>query len=288
MGKTIFKTYLAALIAVALSIGLLVLIDFVWFIPVGSINYSNLILEFTLSMFALVPFFSIQKYKGSQFYWSLNFGFYLLFTSYFVDALDQLFLHTILYTVILEKISLIIAAIFIFTGSKQWMKSYETIALTDDLTEVANRRLIRQLITHEMTVSRNNVSTFSLAIIDIDLFKDINDKHGHYMGDKVLSLFAQLIKSYLSEKNEIGRWGGEEFLVLLVDKDLEQAKKSMDTLRNKIAQHTFPGEGKEIKLTVSMGVSQMQQDDDFETLFIRTDKLLFKAKQNGRNKIEAR
>ena len=289
MDKTIFKTYFPAVLTVVLSVFLFLWIDIAWFTPVDTINYSNLILEFTLSMFALVPFFAIQKYKERRFYWNLNFGFFLLFTSYFVDAQDQIYLHTIVYTVIFEKITLIIAAIFIFFGSKQWMKSYEAIALTDDLTEVANRRLIRQLVSREMLLCSNNESTFSLAIIDIDFFKDINDKHGHFIGDKVLKSFAQLVKTSLDEKNKVGRWGGEEFLVMLIDQDLNQAKKSMEALRDKIAQFVFSEQGKEIKMTVSIGISQMQtNDDDFETLFIRADKLLFKAKQNGRNQIKAR
>lgn len=288
MDKTILKTYLPAFLTVVLSIGLFILIDIVWFTPVGTINYSNLILEFTLSMFALVPFFAIQQYKNNGFYWSLNFGFYLLFASYIIDALDQLFLHTILYTVILEKITLIVAAIFIFIGSKQWMKSYENIALTDDLTEVANRRLIRQIISHEMKVSRNDNSTFSLAIIDIDFFKDINDNHGHYFGDKVLKLFAQLIKNSLSEESELGRWGGEEFLVMLKEHDINQAKESMEMLRKKIAQHNFIVDDKEIKITASIGISQMQnKDEDFESLFIRADKFMFQAKESGRNQFKS-
>jgi diguanylate cyclase (GGDEF)-like protein len=288
MDKTIFKTYFPAVLTVVLSVFLFLWIDIAWFTPVDTINYSNLILEFTLSMFALVPFFAIQKYKERRFYWNLNFGFFLLFTSYFVDAQDQIYLHTIVYTVIFEKITLIIAAIFIFFGSKQWMKSYEAIALTDDLTEVANRRLIRQLVSREMLLCSNNESTFSLAIIDIDFFKDINDKHGHHIGDKALKLFAQLIQNFICEKSKLGRWGGEEFLVMLKEQDILQARKSMERLREKIAKHTFLIDDKEIKMTASIGISQMQnKDEDFESLFIRADEFMFKAKESGRNQFRS-
>jgi diguanylate cyclase (GGDEF)-like protein len=286
--KTILKTYLPAFLTVALSICLFLLTDYIWFVQVDTIKYSYLILEFTLSMFALVPFFAIQKYKERRFYWCLNFGFYLLFASYFVDALDQIFLHTKVYTVILEKITLIVAAIFIFYGSKQWMKSYEEIALTDDLTEVANRRLIRQLISHEMKMCSGNDSTFSLAIIDIDFFKNINDKHGHHMGDKALKLFAQLIKASLVSESKMGRWGGEEFLVMLKGQDIHQAKKNMEILREKIAKHNFVIDDQEIKMTASIGISQLHNNDkDFESLFIRADKLMFQAKESGRNQFKS-
>jgi len=107
-------------------------------------------LELLISLFALVPLFAIQKYKNNKFYWNLNIGFYLLFLSYFVDAIDQIFIHSILYTFLLEKATLVIAAMFIYVGSKQWMKSFEEVALTDYLTQIPNRRLISQLVNKEI------------------------------------------------------------------------------------------------------------------------------------------
>jgi len=280
--------YLTTLLAVVMSIGLFLFIDYTYFSPVNRINYSNLILELTLSMFALVPLFAIQKYKGRQFYWNLNFGFYLLFVSYLVDALDQLFLHGILYTVLLEKITLIIAALFIFFGSKQWMRSYEIIALTDDLTNIANRRLIRKIVTKEIKHFQNHTGVFSLAIIDIDYFKVINDKYGHNIGDITLKSFAQLLKSVLDENYELGRWGGEEFLVLLKNKDIAQAEEEMNALRKKIADHVFTVSGKAINFTISTGISQVvKQDQEFESLFNRADRVLFQAKQMGRNQVKS-
>ena len=100
-------------------------------------------------------------------------------------------------------------------------------------------------------MSRNDNSRFSLAIIDIDFFKDINDNHGHFVGDKVLKLFAQLINTSISEESKLGRWGGEEFLILLKDKDINQAMEIMEMLREKIAKHTFVIDDNEIKVTVS-------------------------------------
>lgn len=282
-----WKTFLSTAIIVMVSFGLFLLFDLAVFSPVNRINYSNLILESTLSMFALIPLFAIQKYKSSRFYLFLNLGFYLLFASYLVDALDQLFLHSIIYTVFFEKITLIIAAIFIFIGSKQWMRSYEIISLTDDLTEVANRRLIRQLVTEEIIHYRNSKAVFSLAIIDIDYFKAINDKYGHHIGDKTLKLFAQLIKSSIGAQNKLGRWGGEEFLLLLKNKDIQQAQECMSELRRKIEQYIFSVAGQSIKMTISIGISQIyQQDEEFERLFNNADINLFKAKQLGRNRVE--
>ena len=91
-------------------------------------------LELLLSLFILFPLFAIQKYKNNKFYFSLNIGFYLLFLSYFVDAIAQIFIHSIFFTVLMEKVTLVSAAIFIFIGSKQWMQRFEEISLTDDLT----------------------------------------------------------------------------------------------------------------------------------------------------------
>jgi len=251
------------------------------------INYFNLIIESLVSIFVLYLLFAIQCFKKNKFYWNLNIGFYLLFVSYYVDAMDQIFIHSVLYTVLLEKITLVIAIIYIFIGVRQWMSSFENLSLTDDLTRIPNRRLVSQLIEKEIINCNKSNAEFSLAIVDIDLFKDINDDFGHNIGDKVLSLFAQLLDENLSEKHNVGRWGGEEFLIILKETNLKQAQKIMDGLRVKISQHKFLINNLSIQFTVSIGLSQYQNDkDNLESLFIQADKALYKAKKQGRNKVE--
>ncbi len=218
-----------------------------------------------------------------DFYKSLSVGYLLLFISYFVDSIDQIFIHSILYTVLMEKTTLILAAAFIYIGSKKWMENFKAVSLTDDLTEIPNRKLCHEIIAKEILISQKQVSYLCLAVLDIDYFKGINDKHGHNTGDKILKSFAQLLSEQTRKGDSIGRWGGEEFLILLKDIDIDCAYKSLDLLRNKIALYDFGDKNQSLTITVSIGIAQMNKTDNFESLFIRADKVLFEAKEAGRN-----
>ena len=262
----------------------LLFIDLISFPLFNKINYLNLIVEFLLSLIAAFLLVVIQKYKNHNFYPMLNMGFYLLFLSYSADAIDQIFIHSIIYTAIIEKVALFIAAILIFIGSKQWMKSFERLSLTDDLTNIPNRKLITKLMNKEILSAEKNNSSFCFAIIDIDFFKQINDKHGHSIGDEVLALFAKLLNNIKQDDDVIGRWGGEEFILIIKNADHQLVIRALNKMRHKIAQHIFAIEGIKLNLTVSIGVSWFGTlHNDFKKLFNDADKALYKAKSSGRN-----
>lgn len=229
--------------------------------------------------------YAIQLYKKFNFYKTLNFGYFLLFVSYFIDSIDQIFIHSILYTVVMEKSTLLLAAIFIYIGSKQWMENFKAISLTDDLTDIPNRKLCRESITREIIIGQKYETSLCLAVIDIDHFKSINDKYGHNVGDKVLQAFAQKLTHLIRDQDSVGRWGGEEFIVLLKGIDLEGAIKAMSRLKVNVSGHKFIFDEIEVNITTSIGISQMTQEDDFESLFVKADKVLFEAKNSGRNKV---
>lgn len=273
---------------VLVSCILVITLDLLLFLKFPKINFFNLILEFLLSLFILVPLFAIQKYKNNKFYLSLNIGFYLLFLSYFVDAIDQIFIHSVFYTVLLEKFTLVSAAIFVYIGSKQWMQSFEELALTDYLTQIPNRRLISQMVNAEISKCKKEDRLLSLAIIDIDYFKKINDEHGHNVGDKILKSFAKFLSVSINKNYNIGRWGGEEFIVLMKETKIDQAKAIMDDLRIRISKEIFHHHGEiNQSFTVSIGLSQWHDEgNDFESLLIKADKALYRAKKSGRNKVE--
>lgn len=244
-------------------------------------------LELLLALFILVPLFAIQKYKNTSFYLYLNIGFYLLFLSYFVDAIDQIFIHSILFTFILEKAALVLAAIFIYIGSRQWMKCFEDIANTDYLTEVPNRRLISQIVNTEISNHTKEHNKLILAIIDIDYFKKINDEFGHSTGDAVLKAFAKFLNKSLNYNDVIGRWGGEEFIILMKNTDKDKAKLFMESLRINVSKNDFHYKGRNHSITISIGLSEYNaQSDDFESLLIKADKALYNAKNTGRNKVQ--
>lgn len=266
---------------------LVITIDLYMFHKFPKMNFFNMGLELLLSLFILVPLFAIQNYKRNKFYFNLNIGFFLLFLSYFVDAVDQIFMHSILFTVLMEKTTLVCAAVFIYIGSKQWMQSFEKIALTDYLTQIPNRKLISQIIETEICHCKKYGGCLSIAIIDIDYFKNINDEFGHNTGDEVLKMFSSFLIMSLDHNDEIGRWGGEEFVVLIKDTKLSQAKFNMEKLRTQIESEKFLSENFSHQLTVSIGLSQWTKaSDNFESLFIKADKALYQAKKSGRNKVE--
>ncbi len=220
------------------------------------------------------------------FYKTLALGYYLLFVSYFVDSIDQIFIHSIGYTVVMEKITLIASFVFIFFGTKKWMENYQQIALTDDLTQLPNRKLIRQRINNLIKTCKNNPSIFSLVIIDIDFFKKINDQHGHYYGDKILRQFAKLISSSLNNNEMLGRWGGEEFVLIKKNTDKKTALIELESLRKAIAKRSFKIDNEFVKMTASFGVSEYKcTKQDFKGLFMEADKAMYNAKNSGRNRI---
>jgi diguanylate cyclase (GGDEF)-like protein len=271
---------------VSISWTLLLLIDVLSFPLFENINFFNLTLELTLSILSLYPLFILQKFTQLGFYKILTLGFFLLSMSYFVDAIDQIFIHTIFYTVVMEKITLFIAVILIFIGSKRWMADFEELSLTDDLTKLPNRKLINQLVNKEITFCNKNSSIFCLAIIDIDYFKNINDQYGHNIGDSVLTLFANLLSELKDPLDIVGRWGGEEFVIIVKNVSKEEALIKLNRVRVKISHHLFEVDQKQMYLTASFGICQYNYPQyNFKKLFIDADKALYLAKDSGRNKV---
>jgi diguanylate cyclase (GGDEF)-like protein len=157
------------------------------------------------------------------------------------------------------------------------------LANTDSLTAVFNRAKIEQTLTIEVLRSRRYKHPLSIIIADIDHFKQVNDTYGHNAGDLVLTGIASILKHHVREVDTVGRWGGEEFLIVCPETTAEGAKKLAEKLRKKIEKHHFKDIG--IK-TISMGVAQIEIDDWDEDMIKRADKNLYKAKKAGRNRVE--
>jgi diguanylate cyclase (GGDEF)-like protein len=157
------------------------------------------------------------------------------------------------------------------------------LANTDGLTSIYNRSKIEQILTIEVLRSRRYKHPLSIIIADIDHFKNVNDTYGHSVGDVVLSGIAYLMKQHVREVDTIGRWGGEEFLIVCPETTADGARKLAEKLRKKIEKHHFKDVG--IK-TVSMGVAQIEEDDWDEDMIKRADRNLYKAKRGGRNRVE--
>ena len=161
------------------------------------------------------------------------------------------------------------------------LKKYESLASVDPLTTVYNHGRMETEIKNALDyVTKQNMPA-SCMILDIDHFKNVNDNYGHSVGDNTLKNFAGALLDYLKEKNStVGRWGGEEFVVVCYDQDLEHAEIKAEKIRNMIGEMDFPSAG---NITCSIGVTEIKDNDTLDSAFERMDKALYQAKSEGRN-----
>lgn len=157
------------------------------------------------------------------------------------------------------------------------------LAITDPLTGIANRRGLNIRLQEELARAERYRDTFSILLLDLDHFKDVNDSYGHDLGDAALRDFAQLIAEECREPDLAGRWGGEEFMMILPQVDLAAAYDVASRVRERVEQADLAGiDG----LTISVGVATLEKGDTPEDLFVRADRALYRAKEGGRNRVE--
>jgi polar amino acid transport system substrate-binding protein len=155
-------------------------------------------------------------------------------------------------------------------------------ATTDQLTDLPNRYLLVQEMIKEIAVSKRYQEPFSIVLFDIDLFKQINDQFGHQRGDVVLQEVSQIMNSLCREIDILGRWGGEEFLLLCPRTEMSGALKLANKIRLHIQQHYWQAD---TKVTLSAGVAEYSQGEDYHALLKRVDDVLYIAKNQGRNTV---
>lgn len=167
-------------------------------------------------------------------------------------------------------------------------RSLSALANTDPLTRLFNRHYLINRFEQELARSQRNGSGLSLIMLDLDHFKKINDTYGHIGGDIVLKAVANTLQDTTRKSDVVARMGGEEFIILAPDTDLDGALKLSENIRHKIATLLFPNLSTTPLITASLGVSQTtHQDTNFETLYKRTDGALYQAKNAGRNQVYA-
>jgi diguanylate cyclase (GGDEF)-like protein len=160
----------------------------------------------------------------------------------------------------------------------------KALANNDSLTNTFNRHGLQQYIQVAFESYRRSQNLFCIVLIDYDHFKEINDIYGHDVGDIVLLTGADLIKSGMREQDKLARWGGEEFLILLPNTDLQGALAIANKLKDAISAEPI-GHPVGVNVSVTGGVALINHNDTFETLFKRADDALYQGKQNGRNQI---
>ena len=166
-------------------------------------------------------------------------------------------------------------------------RQLEGLSRQDSLTPVNNRRALMEALALEFHRSRRYRHPFALLFLDLDHFKEINDRHGHAFGDQVLLHVVQLARGMIRPPDIIGRYGGEEFVIGLVECDQAGALQMAERIRLKIAQDQFAWEHHATAVTVSIGVVMLSPDiDQVETFITRADQAMYHAKRRGRNRVE--
>ncbi len=156
---------------------------------------------------------------------------------------------------------------------------------TDPLTRLPNRLAYNERISREYEEARIDNRALSLAVIDIDFFKSINDRFGHQAGDKTLQVVGHHLKKHLQGDEFISRWGGEEFVVLLPFIEVSALEKKLDDMRQSLARLPFKFKQEKISITASFGGTCLRLDDEPDSMFARADELLYQAKKGGRNRV---
>jgi diguanylate cyclase (GGDEF)-like protein len=168
--------------------------------------------------------------------------------------------------------------------SEEHWAQLERLALTDPLTGLSNRRAGERALDREVARARRASSPFSLALLDLDHLKEINDVHGHPVGDDALIRVSQILTSSFRASDLAVRWGGDEFLVLLPDVTLDGAVVFAERARQQVESLEFPGIG---RLTMSAGIVEVGADENPRDAIARADAELYEAKRGGRNRIRS-
>lgn len=168
------------------------------------------------------------------------------------------------------------------TFRKKLQEELLLLSITDPLTRVFNRRYLTQKLDEEVARSRRYDRSLSIIMLDIDHFKKVNDVFGHAVGDNVLRGLASTVKNRIRQTDVFGRWGGEEFLLILQDTELDSATHLAEDLRLQISQMRI---GSVPQVTVSFGVTSFRPGDTVDSLVQRADDLMYEAKAAGRNRV---
>jgi diguanylate cyclase len=163
----------------------------------------------------------------------------------------------------------------------------KNLSYQDPLTQLYNRRFIFNLMDNLIARMPSGKGQLSIIMMDVDNFKHINDTYGHAMGDKVLCKMSAVCQKALRHGNDIGRIGGEEFLVVVPRENEQQTRLIAERLRIAIEKaHVMSDDNEEIRFTVSIGVAQLNKECiDTATLFKKADEALYRAKEEGKNRI---
>ena len=191
------------------------------------------------------------------------------------------------YGFILKLLGILIVILMAFAYRYYVLKKHNNelkkLSITDSLTGLHNRLEIDRNLKYQYELSARYKTPCSVILLDIDHFKDVNDRYGHQVGDEVLKQFADIIANNVRSTDMVGRWGGEEFLVICPNTDIDKVEKVAQDLRKKISEHLFSHNVKH--LTASFGINSFDGKKELISLIKEVDDALYAAKENGRNQV---
>ncbi|MFH1397599.1 MAG: GGDEF domain-containing protein [Candidatus Omnitrophota bacterium] len=162
----------------------------------------------------------------------------------------------------------------------------QELAIRDSLTQILSRRYFLERFSEEVNRSRKFTYSLACLMIDIDYFKDLNDRYGHLVGDVILKEASQIIKDSIRQIDILGRYGGEEFCLALPETKKEEARFAAERIREAIEDEAIRAYDENLKITISLGIAMLPEDAlDTEALIDKADQALYKAKQAGRNRV---
>lgn len=254
----------------------------------------------------LMPFFGVLSFG----YFKLRFGEFLAVALFAIAGYSLIVLFIFLnvsrtINIEFELMQLIMfigtISVMLYTGSsisqlrEKTKKQYaaleaslelnKKLATTDELTNLYNRRYFMKELSRQKSVSERDASDFVVCYFDLDHFKIINDTFGHHIGDIVLQKFSEILLSSIREIDFAARFGGEEFVCLLVNTDVEKAVKVTERIRLKFSTYNFNDISPSLHATVSIGVSNFKQFSTIQETLTSADRRMYHAKKSGRNKV---
>ncbi len=238
-------------------------------------RYSNRIQRYFAVIFS---FLALILYLLSEI---LPFDYYMYETS---DQINRIFRG-------ISILSILMPMIYIFTmiARRDFIVSNELkeLASKDSLTQIYNRRILYKVGNDEFVKARNHSYFFTIVLLDIDFFKNVNDKYGHPVGDVLLKELTELITNNIRKTDIFARYGGEEFAILLGNTNHDEGYAIAEKLLSIIKNHVFVIDGNQMSITVSMGLTQYTHDfDTFDEMMKTADNALYAAKENGRDQIQ--
>lgn len=166
----------------------------------------------------------------------------------------------------------------------KFVADMETMATTDGLTGVLNRRHVMERLIKIREMAKRNAFSFVVVYVDLDFFKQVNDNYGHHVGDDVLKGFSKLMQETVTEGDLVARLGGEEFLLVLVNADMQAAMPVIESLREATTGLRFDS-APALRISVSMGAAEFSAGESLDHLLARADDALYTAKESGRNRV---